>query len=136
MVSTITTRRPSRPTTTHDLWRLAALGRQRGLRVFEASPNRWFCSSASDRFRLYALSGFSCTCPGFWHHGRCSHHALLLSELDWLPPLEPEPPAVTCAECGGCGVVYVHACEVANFPHPICGHCHGAGRVAGQVIAA
>jgi len=130
-----TTTRPTRPTSVEDLRRLAALGRERGLRLFEPAPGRWYCSSASDPFALYALTGFSCTCPGFWRHQRCSHHSLLLSSLGWLPEPEPVPPA-TCPACDGDGVVFVAACERAGFPHPACGHCHGAGRVAVEVLAA
>ncbi len=103
-MDTVTTTRPSRPTTVEDLHRLAALGRDRGLRVFEAAPGRWFCSSATDRFRLYPVTGLSCTCQGFLAHQRCSHHALLLDHLGWLPDPAPEPPAVVetlhCATCG------------------------------------
>ena len=132
--------RRSRPTNVEDLHRLADLGRQRGLRVFEASPGRWFCSSASDQFALHVVTGLSCTCEGFLRHQRCSHNSLLLSELGWLPPQEPEPPAVVepirCPECLGCGVVYVHQCELAGFPHPNCTCCDGTGRLPVTIIAA
>jgi len=135
-----TTTRPSRPTTVEDLHRLADLGRQRDLHLFqEAGSGAWYCTSATDRFCLYYVTGLSCTCPGFLAHQRCSHNSLLLSELGWLPEPEPAPPAVVepmrCPACLGGGVIYVHACEVAGFPHPSCGHCHGAGRVEGQAAA-
>jgi len=126
--------RPRRPTTPEDYHRLAALGRDRGLRLFEPAPNRWYCSSASDPFALHVVTGFTCDCAGFAHHGRCSHYALLLSELGWLP--DPEPPTITCPECSGGGVVYLRACELVGFPYPRCPTCDGAGTWPAPVIAA
>jgi len=123
-----TATRRGRPTNVEDLHRLADLGRARGLHLFqEAGSGAWYCTSATDRFRLYYVTGLSCTCPGFLAHQRCSHHALLLSELGWLPPREPEPPAVTCCDCLGSGVVYVADCERAGYPHPRCAACDGTG---------
>ncbi len=133
-MDTVTTTRPSRPTTVEDLHRLADLGRDRGLRLFEPAPNHWYCSSASDQFALHVVTGFSCTCRGFLAHQRCSHHSLLLDHLGWLP--DPEPPVVTCAACAGGGVVYLRACEAANFPYPRCPTCDGTGRLPVTIIAA
>ena len=121
------TTRDRRPTTVADYHRLAALGRDRGLRLFEPAPNRWYCSSASDPFALHVVTGWSCDCAGFAHLGRCSHYALLLSALGWLP--DPEPPALApCGYCsgrgwetvvGGSGAAYRFACRL----------CEGAGEV-------
>src|SRR4051795_2522205 len=80
----------TRPATAADFHRLADLAQERGLRVFEASPNHWYCTSASDPFKLHVITGFSCDCQGFVHHQRCTHHALLLDTLGWLPELEDE----------------------------------------------
>ncbi|MDQ3412438.1 MAG: hypothetical protein M3509_10020, partial [Chloroflexota bacterium] len=103
-MGTVTTTRPRRPTTVEDLHRLAELGRDRGLRLFEPAPNHWYCTSHSASFALHTLTAWSCDCRGFIAHGRCSHYALLLSELGWLPGPEPEPPAVVetlhCRTCG------------------------------------
>jgi len=128
------TTRPSRPTTVADYHRLAALGRDRGLTLFqEAGSGAWFCTSATDRFRLYYVTALSCTCEGFLRHQRCSHNSLLLSELGWLPP-EPEPPAVvTCPECCGGGILYVADC--AGFPYPACHRCAGSGQAAVPLAA-
>ncbi len=119
--------RPSRPTTVADYHRLAGLARARGLRLFEMAPGHWYCSSATDRFHLYPVTGFSCTCRGFVAHQRCSHHALLLDHLGWLP--DPTPPALApCGYCsgrgwetvaGGSGAAYRFACRL----------CEGAGEV-------
>jgi len=121
------TTRDRRPTTVADYHRLAALGRDRGLRLFEPAPNRWYCSSASDPFALHVVTGWSCDCAGFAHLGRCSHYALLLSALGWLP--DPAPPALApCGYCsgrgwetvaGGSGAAYRFACRL----------CEGAGEV-------
>src|SRR3954468_22605258 len=95
----------TRPATAADFHRLADLAQERGLRVFEASPNHWFCTSASDPFKLHVVTGFSCDCQGFMHHQRCSHHAALLAHLGWLPELEVAVPA-PCRTCHGRGQIY------------------------------
>jgi len=132
MISAMT--RPSWPTTVADYHRLAALARDRGLQLFqEAGSGAWYCTSATDRFRLYYVTGLSCTCAGFWRHARCSHFALLLSELGWLPA--PAPPAITCPECGGSEVLYSRECEQIGFPYPPCDRCAGAGTVGAELAA-
>ena len=138
-MDTTTTRptRPSRPTSVADYHRLAALGRERGLRLIETSPNHWYCSSHSSPLALHVVTGWTCDCAGFAHHGRCSHHSLLLDHLGWLPPREPEPPAVvTCPGCYGAGLIYVAECERHSFPFPPCDHCAGTGQVAEALVAA
>jgi len=96
----------TKPATAQDFHRLADLAHQRGLRVFEVGPNRWFCTSHSDAFKLHVVTGFSCDCQGFVAHARCSHHAALLAHFGWLPeiPFIARTPA-DCAACCGCGVV-------------------------------
>ena len=132
-----TATRSSRPTTVEDLHRLVALGRDRGLRLFEPQPGHWYCTSASSPMALHVVTGFSCDCAGFAHHGRCTHHALLLAHLGWLPEdPEPEPPAVRCPTCYGGGVLYDRELERIGALYPPCATCAGAGRVAVQVIAA
>src|SRR3954468_22398162 len=95
----------TRPATVADFHRLADLAQERGLRVFEGSPNHWFCTSASDPFKLHVVTGFSCDCQGFIAHQRCSHHAALLSHLGWLPEFEDEAsaPVAQCRPCRGQG---------------------------------
>ena len=101
-MDTVTTLRPSRPTTVADYHRLAGLARERGLRLFEPAPNRWYCSSHSDPFALHVVTGWCCDCPAFWRHARCTHHSLLLAHLGWLP--DPTPPALApCGYCSGRG---------------------------------
>ncbi len=92
------TRRPVRPTTPADLWRLAEQGRANGVRLFqECVSGERFATSASQPGTLYRLSAHACTCEGFTYAGRCQHHSLLLAELGWLPDVtddtDPEPPA-------------------------------------------
>src|SRR3954453_8221716 len=84
----------TRPATAADFHRLADLAQERGLRVFEASPNHWYCTSHSDPFKLHVVTGFSCDCLGFLHNQRCSHHAALLAHLGWLPEIEDTAPAL------------------------------------------
>ena len=101
--------RRTRPATAADFHRLADLAHERGLRLFRDGP-RWYCSSASDAGGCHYVTGFSCDCLGFISRQRCTHHALLLERLGWLPEVEPEMPyvevaAIDCPHCTGCGVV-------------------------------
>jgi hypothetical protein len=132
--------RSVRPTTVADLHRLADLAHARGLRVFEPAQNHWFCTSHSDPFALHVVTGFSCDCAGFLHVGRCTHHALLLEHLGWLPELpddelsaiaETLAPA-SCPNCSGGGVVHYRSDTEERCPE-----CGGTGikpdrRLAGQ----
>ncbi len=75
-----------------DFWRLAEEAEQRGIRILvEPISGEHFATSGSQANILYRLTGFSCTCKGFLRWQRCTHHALLLSQLGWLPDLDPEP---------------------------------------------
>src|SRR5215216_1945772 len=78
----------TRPATAADFHRLADLAHERGLRLFR-DGSRWYCSSASDAGGCHYVTGFSCDCPGFISHQRCTHHALLLERLGWIPEVEP-----------------------------------------------
>src|SRR5687768_12274725 len=116
----------TRPTTPEDLHRLADLAHARGLRVFEIGSHRWFCTSHSNPFALHAVTAFSCDCRGFMHNQRCSHHALLLAHLGWLPEVEPdlpyvEAPPTDCVECCGCGLQ-----DFGRYSLP-CETCGGSG---------
>jgi hypothetical protein len=129
----------SRPTTPADLHRLAALAHERGLRLTQAQETVWFCSSASTPDAPHYVTGLSCDCRGFIEHQRCTHHALLLEHLGWLPELEDAPaPASTvpCWHCSGGGAVYRRACERAGWPHPPCPVCHGEGDLPALAVAA
>ena len=119
--------RQPRPTTPEDLHRLAALAHTRGLRLTEERPGAWFCSSASQHSDPHYVTGLSCDCRGFQEHQRCTHLALLLDHLGWLPAVEPAPlpaPAtVPCADCSGGGV------RVFRSSEEPCPDCHGTGEV-------
>src|SRR5215208_154826 len=113
--------RRTRPATAADFHRLADLAHQRGLRLFRDGP-RWYCSSASDAGGCHYVTGFSCDCQGFLAHQRCTHHALLLERLGWLPEVEEASPApADCTDCSGCGVVVYRTFEER------CTHCGGTG---------
>jgi len=72
--------------------RLAAVAEERGIRVYVyPQTGEHYATSASTPGLLHRVTLWSCDCPGFCRHGRCSHHSALLAELDELPPL-PEPP--------------------------------------------
>src|SRR5215213_3081230 len=115
----------TRPATAADVHRLAAVAHERGLRLFR-DGSRWYCSSASDAGGCHYVTDLSCDCPGFLAHGRCSHHALLLERLGWLPEVEPGMPSVEaspadCVECCGCGMQ-----DFGRYALP-CETCGGSG---------
>jgi hypothetical protein len=103
-------------TAAHDLWRLAAEAERRRIRILvEPISGEHFATSASDPGILYRVTGFSCTCKGFLHWQRCTHHAALLSQIGWLPDPEPDPlpPAPAAAD--------------PEPPEPIDAACPGEG---------
>jgi hypothetical protein len=117
--------RRTRPATAADFHRLADLAHERGLRLFREGQ-RWYCSSASRPGEAHYVTGLSCDCPGFIAHQRCTHHALLLERLGWLPEVEPDMPYVEaspadCPACCGCGVVTYRTFEER------CTTCGGSG---------
>ena len=119
--------RQPRPTTPADLHRLAALAQTRGIRLTQESETVWFCSSASQHGDPHYVTGLSCDCRGFMEHQRCTHYALLLDHLGWLPEVEDTPAPATaltpCATCSGGGVLVYR-----SFEEP-CSDCHGTGEV-------
>ena len=118
--------RQPRPTTPADLHRLAALAHVRGLQLTQEQPTVWFCSSASDPGRRYDLTAYSCTCRGFMEHQRCSHYALLLDHLGWLPEVETEdaPASDPCLWCQGSGRIPNDDAQ----RYDICNACGGSGQ--------
>ena len=93
--------------------RLAAEARRRGVRVYRAG-SEWFAPSRTRPGTLHRLTGYSCDCRGFMRHGRCTHHAALLSHMGWLPAGAPDPappaapvamvvPLAPCPDCHGEG---------------------------------
>jgi hypothetical protein len=118
------------------LTRLAGKARTDGIRLFRDRAGRYFASSASTPGTLHYVTAVSCDCPGFFHHGRCSHLAALHSALGWInddPDPEPTPPAVSvspCGECGGMGEL--QDLEIRQFGRfamqwAPCTACNGAG---------
>jgi hypothetical protein len=120
--------RPIHPATVEDLWRLAALAHERGLRVFETPANHWWCTSHSEPFRLHCVTAYTCDCVGFPSCGRCMHHALLLDHLGWLPELPDDDLSTTvdtpahCSNCSGGGVIVFRSGNQERCPQ-----CGGSG---------
>jgi hypothetical protein len=122
--------RRTRSATAADFHRLAEVAHQRGLRLFR-DGERWYCTSASRPGESYFLTGYSCSCRGFVSHQRCTHHALLLERLGWLPEVEDSKPdnlseipqiaAIDCPDCCGCGLV-----DYGRYNLP-CESCGGTG---------
>ncbi len=84
------------------LTRLLAKAKAKGVKLARDHDGRHLPSSVSTPGRRYLVTGYSCTCRGFLSHGRCKHHAALLSALGWLPGTpEPDPAmTITCAHVG------------------------------------
>lgn len=72
------------------LHRLARQAYERGIKlIVNQVTNHHFCTSASNRHKLHAVTLYSCDCRGFITHGRCMHLALVLEAYHSLPPIEP-----------------------------------------------
>src|SRR5215203_7001168 len=117
--------RQPRPTTPADLHRLAALAQTRGLQLTQEHESVWFCSSGSSPEPHY-VTGLSCDCRGFQEHQRCSHYALLLDHLGWLPAVETEdaPASDPCLWCSGSGRIPNDDTE----QYDTCAACGGSGQ--------
>jgi len=78
------------------LHRLARQAHERGVKlIVNQVTNHHFCTSASNRDKLHAVTLYSCDCRGFITHGRCTHYALVLEAYHSLPPIAPDSgPAV------------------------------------------
>ncbi len=93
-----------------DLHRLANQAEQKGIRILLTADGEHFATSTSNPTTLHRVSEHGCDCKGFAYWGRCSHHALLLSQLGLIPDPEPvvtevviiEQPA-SCRSCRGEG---------------------------------
>ena len=124
-----------------DFARLADLAERRGVRILvEPIGGEHFATSASNPTLLYRLTHWSCSCRGFITWQRCSHYALFLSQLGWLPEPagddpEPEPPApaataapARCGSCHGRGTEQI-ADAIGTWHRVNCAGCGGAGTV-------
>ena len=94
-------------TRTQTIARLAAKARAEGVRIKRDKLGRSWATSASTPGALYVVTGYTCSCPGFVHHGECKHHSALMVALGWVErDPEPAPPAALpvparCASCDG-----------------------------------
>jgi hypothetical protein len=129
MEDVVSTRRP-RPTTPADLHRLATIAQARGLGLTQESATVWFCSSASSPEPHY-VTGLSCDCRGFMEHQRCTHYALLLDRLGWLPEVEDVPVPDACLWCAGSGRIPND--ELRQYD--ACAACGGTGQRSAQPAA-
>ncbi len=128
-----------------DFWRLAEEAERRGIRILiEPISGEHFATSSTQDNVLYRLTHYSCTCKGFLHWQRCTHHSLLLAQLGWLPDPEPEPdpspaaptlpvPALPCPDCDGTGRVVAYHGPDDEQGEIDCGTCGGAGEVEARV---
>jgi hypothetical protein len=128
-------------------WRLAEQAERYGIRIMvEPLSGEHFATSGSDPRKLYRLTHWSCTCPGFARHQRCQHYALFLSELGWLPDPDPEPappvprlgsgelPPDPCPTCRSLGSTMRQGSSGAWFEVP-CPDCGGTGRTVARGVA-
>ncbi len=95
-----------------DLLRLADQAEARGIRILLTADGEHFATSSSDPTTLHRVSRQGCDCKGFSCWQRCSHHSLLLSQLDLIPDVDPdaatnERPAERC-RCGGQGYTFAY----------------------------
>ncbi|MDP9472159.1 MAG: hypothetical protein M3Q71_16075 [Chloroflexota bacterium] len=125
-----------------DFWRLAEEAERRGIRILiEPISGEHFATSSTQENALYRLTHYSCTCKGFLHWQRCTHHSLLLAQLGWLPDPEPDPdpsPAsptlpspelVPCPDCDGTGRVVAYFGPDDEQGEIDCRACGGAGEI-------
>ena len=79
------------------LHRLARQAHERGIKlIVNQVTNHHFCTSASNRDKLHAVTLYSCDCRAFITHGRCMHLALVLEAYHSLSPIEPDPTPDGC----------------------------------------
>ena len=73
------------------LRRLADEGIRAGIRIYrEHGTGACLATSRTDLTRVYRVTAYSCTCPGFVRYQRCTHHAVLYAVMGWLPT-DPDP---------------------------------------------
>ncbi len=123
------------------LTRLAAKAQQDGIKLFRDRTGRYFASSASCPGTLHYVTGYSCDCKGFITHGRCKHHAALMTALGWVDGTpEPTQPVSrvknfdttsVCSTCNGtgseCGTVA--SGRSWRYDSIVCTSCHGTGTI-------
>ena len=123
--------------------RLAAQAAQRGVQIYRTPDDRHWATSISNPGELHYVTAYSCDCPGFMRHQRCSHHSALLDHLGWLP-ISPDPtptpspvrmPEVPCRACNGNGWAYGENWH-GRIERLTCWICDGTGVEPTTAIAA
>jgi len=102
------------------LTRLLAKAEAEGVTITRDQDGRYFASSVSTPGKRYLVTGFSCECCGFIAHGRCKHHAALLSALGWLQRA-PETDPGTPTACVHTTVVYHRGQRITVVDGPLTG---------------
>ncbi len=93
-----------------DLARLADQAERRGVRILLTADGEHLATSATNPTLLHRVDERGCDCRGFFYWHRCTHHALLLSQLGLIPDpvvadvVIVEQPA-PCRSCRGEGFV-------------------------------
>ncbi len=110
-MTTATSRRVSTQRV-EDLHRLANQAEQKGIRILLTADGEHLATSATNATLVHRVNERGCDCRGFFYWHRCTHHALLLSQLGLIPDPEPvvnvtevvivEAPA-SCRSCRGEG---------------------------------
>lgn len=132
---------PRRESRDEAILRLADQAAQRGVQIYRTPDGRHWATSISQPGELHYVTGYSCDCPGFLRHQRCTHHSALLASLGWLPGApEPTPPAswvaeVPCRNCDGGGWVYAENFH-GRIERMTCWTCGGTGVEPTTLIAA
>jgi hypothetical protein len=123
------------PATPSDFWRLADEARRRGVMILtEPSTSERFATSATEPRVIHRVNPSVCSCKGFAAWRRCTHQALLIAELGWLPDdpdRDPDPspaPAPSAACAAPSGEIPCPLCDGATAPS--CPICDGRGVVA------
>ncbi len=107
-MTTATTRRVSTQRV-EDLHRLANQAEQKGIRILLTADGEHLATSATNATLVHRVNERGCDCRGFFYWHRCTHHALLLSQLGLIPDpvvtevvILDEQPA-PCRSCRGAG---------------------------------
>jgi hypothetical protein len=117
-------------TRTDTLTRLLAKARHDGIKLYrDRADGRYYATSASDPDTLHYVTGYSCDCAGFVHHGCCKHYAALMAALGWIERGPDAPAPVACSECQGRGTVtgtFATGRRTYRYDWQTCPTCHGA----------
>lgn len=113
------------------LTRLLAKARHDGIKLYrDHTDGRYYATSTGDAGTLHYVTGYTCDCVGFFHHGACKHYAALMSALGWIDrkPDGPAPAPAACPDCAGKGTVigtFATGRRTYRYDWQTCPTCHG-----------